>query len=503
MKALQDAVARPPQVGGFADTSPLHGLARRSLGPTDALAQSVAAAAPTAAAVTMPMLVAEAAGRGAGSAIVAAALLVLLVGYTIGQFARRMGAAGSLYSYAARAFGGSGMLGPAAALATGFSLLLGYACVAMFALAGSALYLADVLAYFGLGPLPGWAAAGVVVVLGACCLWLLLRGIGLSARALLLTESAAVLVLLAALAVVLTQLPAADVVRAGPDAGNQGLGGIASGAVLALSAFVGFESATVLGVETRRPLRTIPRVIAWSAAGTSVLYLLATQLQLAAGITADTAPTGRAWDPVLRTAGVPGLIPALDLGAALSFAACSLACMTALARVLLTMGREGVVPAWFGRAHPRFLTPFNAVLATVPPVTLVPAVLLAAGTGTWGSMNRIIGTAATAYVAAYLLTCIAAPVFLRRIGELTFWPGAAAVTAALALAAALVAYRVVLAGQGRHAGGWIYLVLVGGSVAWCLWRRRRGAAPADLGLYDVPTREAVLGGPAAPGGSGR
>jgi amino acid transporter len=421
---------------------------------------------------------------------------VLLVSFTIGQFARRMGAAGSLYSYAARAFGSTGVLGPAAALAAGFSLLLGYACVAMFALAGSALYFSDLLASFGTAPLPGWAAAGVVIVLGAGCLWLLLRGIGLSSKALLLTEGAAVLVLLAVLVVVFLQLPVADAVRAGPAlAEGHGPGGLASGAVLALTAFVGFESATVLGVETRKPLRTIPRVIAWSAAGTSVLYLLATQLQLAAGITGAAAgPGGRSFDPVLRAAGAPWLIPALDAGAALSFAACAIACLTALARVLLTMGREGVVPAWFGRAHPRFQTPFNAVLATVPVVTLAPALLLVAGTGTWASMNKIIGTAATAYVAAYLLVCIAALVFLRRIGELTFWPAAAAATAALALAGALVAYRVTLAGQGRNASGWIYLALVGGALLWSLRRRRRAPEPTDLGLYDVPTRDALLGG---------
>ena len=498
MNPLQDAVASPPTVEGLADTSPLHGLARRSLGPADALAQSVSAMAPVAAAVTMPAMVTAAAGRYAVASILCATVLVLLVGYTLGQYARRMGAAGSLYSYVAQALGSAGTWRPLVALATGCSLIIGYAGIAMFALIGLTVHASDFLASFGQPRLTSPAAAVVVLAVGGTCTWLLLRGLRLSSLAMLLAEAAALLVL--AVPIVLVFLGIAG--ESGPDVGvraaapDPGFGGLATGAVLALMAFVGFESATVLGAETHRPLRTIPRVLVWSAAAGGVLYVAAALAQLT--VLQSGYPMRpeepQVFGPAMRAAGLPWLIPLLDVGAALSFFACVLACTTALARVLLTMGREGILPAWLGDAHPRFRTPAAAVLASMPLVTLGPAALMLLGVGTGEAMNKLIGTAATAYVAAYLLACCSAPVFLRRIGELTLRPALAAGLTSLALAGALVTYRITLAGQGRSASGWIYCALLAAALLWYLWHRRRGTAAPTLGLYDVPTQDAVLGG---------
>lgn len=498
MKPLQDAVASPPRVTGLADISPLHGLARRSLGPVDALAQSVSAMAPVAAAVTMPAMVTAAAGRHAVTSILCATVLVLLIGYTLGQYARRMGAAGSLYSYVAQALGSTGTWRPLVALATGCSLIIGYACIAMFALIGFALHASDLIASFGRPQLADPVMAGVILTVGGTCTWLLIRGLRLSSLAMLMAEGAALLVLvvpivLMFLAVPREALPDVDVRAAVPDPGFSGL---ATGAVLALMAFVGFESATVLGAETRRPLRTIPRVLLWSAAGGGVLYVMAA---LAQRVLLQSMPPldddgSQVFGPAMRAAGLPWLVPLLDAGAALSFFACTLACATALARVLLTMGREDVLPAWLGHAHLRFRTPVHAVLAAMPVVTVVPATLILLGLGTGEAMNKLLGTAATAYVTAYLLACCAAPVFLRRIGELTLRPALAAGLTSVALAGALVAYRITLAGAGRSASGWIFCILLATALLWFLWHRRHRSADPVLGLYDVPTQDAVLGG---------
>ena len=51
------------------------------------------------------------------------------------------------------------------------------------------------------------------------------------------------------------------------------------------------------------------------------------------------------------------------------------ACATAAARTLFAMGREGVLPAAFGRTHPRFKTPVNATLA-VTVLAIVMALLM-------------------------------------------------------------------------------------------------------------------------------
>ena len=103
MKALLSALRRPPEVPSIATVSPLDGLARRRLGAVDAVAQSVAAVAPTAGMATMPALVAAGAGKGTAAAVLLATVIVVLISSTISQFARRLAVAGSLYSYAAQA----------------------------------------------------------------------------------------------------------------------------------------------------------------------------------------------------------------------------------------------------------------------------------------------------------------------------------------------------------------------------------------------------------------
>ena len=105
MTALERAIARPQPVHDFAATSPLDGLERRSVGFADVLAQSVAAVAPTAAATTVILLVAGASGGGTVWAVAVATVLALLVARTVNQFANRLAATGSLYTYVARGLG--------------------------------------------------------------------------------------------------------------------------------------------------------------------------------------------------------------------------------------------------------------------------------------------------------------------------------------------------------------------------------------------------------------
>ncbi len=94
--------------------------------------------------------------------------------------------------------------------------------------------------------------------------------------------------------------------------------------------------------------------------------------------------------------------------------------------------------------------------------------------------------------------CLAAPVFLRRIGELTPTTLVISLVSAVALLAAIVAFAVV-----DLAGGSPAMWVVAGIAALCAvaiaWRLRRPLG--QLGSYDVPVADAVLGG-VAPGDAG-
>jgi amino acid transporter len=499
--ALERAIASPPPVPGLGWRSPVEGLDRRSVGFVDVLAQSVSAMAPSAAATLLPVLVAGAAGSPGGTVLALATALVLslLVASTVNQFARRIAAAGSLYTYVSRSLGaGAGVL-------TGTALLLGYGFISMFALAGAGHTAARLLGR--LAP----AAAGspvlpavVVAVLAAVVFTVVAGGVRLSTRVTLVVESVSV-------AIILT-LVVALLVTVGPvDAGALSLdgttpAGFAVAAVLAVTAFVGFETPTSLGVEARRPFSAIPRALRWTVLGAGVFYLVACYSQLigfeALGldITASESPV----DDLASAYGVEGVGLMLDVGIAASCLACAIASTMALVRVLFSMGREGVLPAAFGHTHPRFRTPLVAAAAAVPIVAAVPVVTALVGVPLWDAMEVLLVASAAGYITAYLLACVAVPVLLRRIGELTVGVGVRAVAAAILLGGALGAYLVLEVTSERWAGVLLFAAgMLAGGISHAIALRRRPWLRATIGVYDEPVVADVLGADPVPAPRGR
>lgn len=488
MTALARAISRPAPVHEFGARSPLEGLDRRSVGFGDVLAQSVAAVAPSAAATTVILLVAGVAGSATVPAVVVAAFIALIVARTVNQFARRMVTSGSLYTYAARG------LGPAAGLATGAAILVGYAFIAIFALLGGAHYLSIVLEPFWPGADGPAAAAGLLVVEAVILSVVLVRGIRFSTRFAFVVELASVIIIVVLLIVLLVRIGPLDLGALVP--AHVSPSALAAGAVLALTAFVGFESAATLGVEGRAPLRNIPRAIVCTVIVAGGLYVLAAYTQVAGfrALGLDIAAFPSPVNILATTIGLDGWGVLVEVGIAASFLACAIASTTALTRVLFAMGRDGVAPAWLGRVHSRHRTPIAAVAVAVPTVALIPLVFVAAGGGLWAAMETAIVVSAVGYIAAYAVVCVAAPVFLRRIGELTVGATVMALASAVALVGGLVTYLVV-EGSAGNPGVLMSLaiaVVVGCATAWRL--RRRARSLNGIGSYDEPVASEVLGG---------
>ncbi|MFD4253509.1 APC family permease [Amycolatopsis thermoflava] len=463
--------------------SPMSGLDRRNLGPLQVFAQSISAAAPSAAMAAAPAVAAAGAGTGVLWSFVVATVLALLIGLGIAQFTRRMAAAGSLYSLTAKG------LGPAAAFACGCALLIGYGLLTMAALTGSGVYLQDLLRRAGLDL--GWGLVAVLVlVLGGLATACVLRGVRLSATVVLVAEAVSISLMLVVFGLLLARVGPG----LAPTAPDRGVGGIAAGVLPALGAFIGFEAAASYGVEARRPFRTVPRAVQGTAALCGVLYLVAAYTQV---IGLGALPGGLAGqaEPVSTLAALqqlPWLSYLLDLGIAASFLACTLATGSALVRVLLSMGREGVAPAALGRTHPRYRTPHVAILAVLPPVAVVPIVLMAAGMSTTSVFVTLLNVAVFGYLVAYLLVCVAAPVFLYRIGELTRGALVVGAITAPALLAALVVFTVDNLG-GPYPAVFGLCALAG--LAWFAWlRRRRPRDLARIGIYDETSEADLLGG---------
>lgn len=491
MTALQRAIRSPEPVRQFGSRSPLHGLDRRSVGFVDVMAQSVAAVAPAAAATTVALLVAGISPGAVVVSILIAGVLSLLVASTVGQFARRFAASGALYTYAARA------LGPGAGLATGAAVLVGYGAIGMFALLGGAYYTTLLLRPL----LPGIDSPlgiGAVLVAEAALLALVLvRGIRISSRVALVVEALSVVLIVGLVVVLLGRIGPVDPAALLPGAADTPMT-IAAGALIALTAYVGFESAATLGVEARAPLRSVPRAIRATVLTALALYLLAAVAQVAgfAAIGRDFASSSSPVHELADAYGLGGWAVAADLGIAASFLACAIGSTTALSRVLFAMGRDGVLTAIAGRTHRRHGTPIGAICLSLPIVIGVPLVLVVSGVDLRAAMHLTIAIGGIGYITSYALVCLAAPVLLHRIGELTPAVCIVSLASALALFAAVVAFCVVDVGAGS-ASVWVMLgiAVVAATAIRCRLRR-----PLDrIGAYDEPVAATVLGGVAEGG----
>jgi amino acid transporter len=240
------------------------------------------------------------------------------------------------------------------------------------------------------------------------------------------------------------------------------------GVVLALFSFVGFESATTLGAEAANPLRTIPRAVIQSAICTGLFFILCAYLETL-GMHAAHQNLGESTAP-MRTlatlAGVNILGPFIDFGALVSMFACTLACITAAARVLMRMGHNGLVHNRLGTAHRKNATPGSAVLVT-GLLTALPVCILAlrgvAGTDIYGWMGSL---AVYGFITTYGLAAIALPIYLKRNHTLTKTPLLLSVAATAAMLLALAGTLYPVPERPYNWLPYVYLAYILSGMAW-------------------------------------
>ena len=474
MSALADAIRRGRPRNELGSSSPLAGLHRRHARTVDVIAQSVAATAPAGVLLVQPGALYASSGSLAFLDVVLTVALVLMVALVIGMFARRLSSTGSLYTFAARG------LGPHTGLVAGAALAVGCGAIAMNTQSSSATRFAQLITGSNAPPT---LVVTLIVGIGALNIVLIAAGLRISTRILLVVEAVAVATVIA-LAIAALVVTGWDLSLLIPGPSDVSVEAIAAGIAFSLVGFVGFESGTSLGPETRRPLATVPRAILLSAGAVGVVMLVGTAAQLSIVAERPGAESLSA---------VTGYADLIDLIVAVSFLACSLAMTNAAARLVFTMSREGVLAPVLGRASRRGV-PALAGAVLVVCVTIAPSVVLLAG-GTRNDLRLLTSPASTVgFVVAYALLCVAAPVFLARIGELTARAAVLAIVPATGLACVLViyAFRTASTNPLGLAGALLVIAMTAG--AGMLRIRRHPLVAARIGMYDAPTDGDVIEG---------
>lgn len=180
---------------------------------------------------------------------------------------------------------------------------------------------------------------------------------------------------------------------------------VSRASVFLIFVFAGIESALVPSGEVRDPARTVPRAVFLALAIVTVFYMLVqivSQGVLGASLAGRTAPLSDVAGAIMGPAG------ALMLGLALVLSTFGYLCgmILAIPRALFAFARDGVLPRALQAVHPRFHTPWIAII-----VQSVIALALALSSG----FEPLVILANVAVLALYL-GCAAAAWQLRRKG---------------------------------------------------------------------------------------
>jgi APA family basic amino acid/polyamine antiporter len=181
-----------------------------------------------------------------------------------------------------------------------------------------------------------------------------------------------------------------------------GIGGVMSGAAIVFFAFIGFDAVSTTAEETRNPQRDMPIGIIASLIICTILYVL-----MAAVITGVRKYTIYFGDPAAVAtafAAYPWATALISAGALAGISSVLLVFQLGQPRIFMAMARDGLLPRYFAKIHPRFRTPH---ITTIWTGIFVGGVAAVVDIGSLADLTNI-GT-----LFAFILVCLGV-VILRR-----------------------------------------------------------------------------------------
>ena len=382
------------------------------------------------------VLTGQAAAAHAGPAIVVsmvlAGLVSALAALCYSEFAASVPIAGSAYTYA------YATLGEFVAWIIGWDLILEYALGAATVAVGWSGNLVTLLRQMGLQfpaalsaapgtivTLPGGGEVTAVfnlpaVIISALVTVLLVVGVKESAtvnNVVVAVKVAVVLLVIAAGALFFNGAHFVPFVPENTGAfGEYGISGIFRGAAVIFFAYIGFDAVSTSAQEAKDPQRDMPVGIIGSLVICTLLYVLVSAAMI--GLVPHEAMRGQAAPLVVAVesaersaagtvwaAPMSALRVLVTLGALAGLTSVMLVMMMAQPRIFLAMSRDGLLPAWAGRIHPRFRTPH------VTTVLTGVAVAIASGLSTLGTLGNLVNIGT---LLAFVIVALGIIVMRRR-----------------------------------------------------------------------------------------
>ena len=373
----------------------------RSLGPLQLTALGIGAIIGAGIFAAIGTAISGDAGHvGAGSAIVVSIILAgatsAFAAITYSEFAAMIPISGSAYTYA------YATLGELVAWIIGWDLILEYAVGNIAVAIGWAGYFDSLLRGLGvelprwlvtdlwsavrdpafvaaaphLGPIPvifNLPALAIVAVIT----WLLVIGTKESAR--VNTVMVAIKVGIIGLFLIVGLKYVRPEQWTTPSFAPNGFKGISVGAAIIFFSYIGFDAVSTASEEAKHPQKDIPFGIITSLIVCTVLYI-AIALVLTGIIPWDQLNVPDPLAVALKYIHADWAAGVLALGAVAAMTSVLLVFQLGQARIFMSMARDGLLPPWAARLHPKYQTPhittiitgvFVALFAALAPIGVV------------------------------------------------------------------------------------------------------------------------------------
>jgi len=180
-------------------------------------------------------------------------------------------------------------------------------------------------------------------------------------------------------------------------------------------AFGGCETASFMGEEIKNPRRTVPLALFFAGLTVAFCYIMGTVAVLLALPHAEVSNLQGLMQAISKTAdrvGWQAVIPVAGFLIALSNLGAAGAYLAAVARLPFVAGLDRFLPPFFGRLHPRWKTPWVALLLQAV-IGGVFAFLGQAGTSVKGAYDVLVSMGVITYFVPYLYL-FAAMIKLQR-----------------------------------------------------------------------------------------
>jgi basic amino acid/polyamine antiporter, APA family len=185
-----------------------------------------------------------------------------------------------------------------------------------------------------------------------------------------------------------------------------GFAGVMSGAAIVFFAFIGFDAVSTTAEETRNPQRDMPIGIIASLIICTLLYVLMSIVLT--GIKKYTVYLGDSAAVATAFASKPWARALVSAGALAGTTSVLLVFQLGQPRIFMAMARDGLLPQYFAKIHPRFRTPH---VTTIWTGVIVGAVAAIVDIGSLADLTNI-GT-----LFAFILVCLGVNVLRKTAPE--------------------------------------------------------------------------------------